>query len=161
MHTAHEGPASRDGAARHSGRWAWPVPSPHPVLRRFEVPEHDYGPGHRGIDVAAGPEASIHAVEDGVVQFAGSVAGRPVVSIRHADGLVSTYEPVSPSVHRGQRVVSGEIIGTLAEGEVAAPHCGDEHCLHLGARLAKNRYVDPLVLLGARGPSVLLPWAGR
>ena len=32
-------------------------------------------------------------------------------------------------------------------------------CLHLGAR-AGDRYLAPLLLLDARGPSVLLPWGG-
>ena len=39
--------------------------------------------------------------------------GRPVVSIDHADGLRTTYEPVDPSVGAGQRVTRGSPIGTL------------------------------------------------
>ena len=50
----------------------------------------------------------------------------------------------------------------LAEAETADaadPHCTGQDCLHLGARQA-GAYLDPLPLLGARGPSVLLPWSG-
>lgn len=147
------------GTARaEGGRWQWPTPSPHPVLRPFEAPAHAYAPGHRGLDIAvAGQGAPVRAVEAGTVRFAGSVAGRGVVSVLHADGLISTYEPVAASVSAGQQVAAGEVLGAVSAAG-PAPHCA-EVCLHLGAR-AGERYLDPLLLLGARGPSVLLPWGG-
>lgn len=147
------------GTARAEGaRWQWPTPPPHPVARPFEAPAHAYAPGHRGIDIAVpGPGTPVRAVEAGTVRFAGSVAGRGVVSVTHADGLVSTYEPVAGSVRAGQAVAAGEVLGTVAEGG-PRPHCAAA-CLHLGARVG-DRYLDPLLLLGARGPSVLLPWDG-
>ena len=60
------------------------------------------------------------AAGDGVVVFAGMVAGRPVVSIDHPGGLRTTYEPVDPSVAAGQRVARGSPIGTLLAGHRAA-----------------------------------------
>src|SRR5699024_12633574 len=79
----------RDGPARSDGaRWRWPLPPPRTVVAEFRAPEHRYGPGHRGIDIAAPAEgAEVHAVEAGTVRFSGSVAGRGVVSVLHADGL--------------------------------------------------------------------------
>src|SRR5690606_31066246 len=115
-----------------------------------EAPPHRYGPGHRGIDVSA-PEGTVRAVEAGTVRFAGSVAGRPVLSILHADGLISTYEPVTALVAEGDAVTAGQVVGQLWDGE---PHCASGPCLHLGARRGQD-YLDPLLLLGARGPSVL------
>lgn len=148
-----EGPARADGA-----RWRWPLSPPRTVVAEFRAPEHRYGPGHRGIDIAVPAEgAEVHAVEAGTVRFSGSVAGRGVVSVLHADGLVSTYEPVHGLVEAGTRVRAGEVLGTL-ESDSTASHC-EGGCLHLGARRG-GIYLDPLPLLEARGPSVLLPWQG-
>jgi murein DD-endopeptidase MepM/ murein hydrolase activator NlpD len=81
------------------------------------------------------------------------VAGRPVVSIDHANGLRTTYEPVDPSVGAGQAVARASPIGTLSAGHAGCP---DEACLHWGLRRGET-YLDPLLLL--RPPRVrLLPW---
>lgn len=148
-----------EGARGDSGRWQWPLPDPHRVVRTFEPPEHRYGPGHRGIDIAVpeGPGAPVRAVEAGTVRFAGDVAGRGVLSVLHSDGLISTYEPVEASVREGEVVAAGDRIGVIAEVGPSSSHCAGEVCLHLGARQGQE-YLDPLLLLGARGPSVLLPW---
>lgn len=150
-------PAHADAA-----RWRWPVPAPHTVLTPFEQPEHRYGPGHRGIDIAVPADgATVRAVESGTVRFSGEVAGRGVVSVRHADGLLSTYEPVRGVLEAGSAVRAGDVLGTVEHGSDTS-HCPGGGCLHLGARRGEG-YLDPLLLLGARGPSVLLPWgaAGR
>lgn len=147
------------GAAWAEGtRWQWPVPAPHEVVARFEAPTTPYGPGHRGIDVQVAGGAQIRAVEAGTVRYRRTLAGRGVVSVTHADGLISTYEPVAGTVETGARVEAGDVLGTL-EGSSPASHCGGGDCLHLGARRGET-YLDPLLLLGGRGPSVLLPWAG-
>lgn len=139
-------------------RWQWPLPAPHEVLAPYEAPAHRYGPGHRGIDVAAAPGEPVRAVEAGTVRFRGTVAGRGVVSVRHADGLLSTYEPVRATVEAGDAVEAGDVLGVLEQaGEQG--HCPGATCLHLGARRGED-YLDPSVLLGALGPSVLLPWGG-
>ena len=52
----------------------------------------------------------------GVVVFAGPLAGRGVVSIEHAGGLRTTYEPVTASVTAGASVAAGQPIGTLEAG---------------------------------------------
>ncbi|MGY5763881.1 murein hydrolase activator EnvC family protein [Brachybacterium sp. DNPG3] len=145
------------GAGADGARWLWPVGPAHPVLQAFDAPEDPYGPGHRGIDIATSPGAEVRAVEGGVVRFSGEVAGRGVVSIMHADGLLSTYEPVDAEVVAGDRVAAGQRIGTIQE---AGAHCGAAPCLHLGARRGEKAYIDPLPLLGARGPSILLRWEG-
>ncbi|MFC7466338.1 murein hydrolase activator EnvC family protein [Brachybacterium sp. GCM10030252] len=146
------------GSARaEEVRWMWPTPAPHDVVTPFDAPDTPYGPGHRGIDIAVtGEGAAVHAVDSGTVRFTGSVAGRPVVSVRHADGLISTYEPVAGEVVEGQTVRAGDVLGRITPGSTQS-HCA-QMCLHLGARRAQG-YVDPMVLLGARGPSVLLPLA--
>jgi murein DD-endopeptidase MepM/ murein hydrolase activator NlpD len=91
----------------------------------------------------------------GTITFAGQIAGRGVVVVRHDDGLRTTYEPVTPDVAAGQVVTRGTPIGTVQAG---VPHCALGPCLHWGA-LAADRYLDPLTLLrpDRRPPPVLLP----
>lgn len=146
-------------AQAQAGRWQWPIPPPPQVVHAFEAPDHPFGPGHRGIDIAAPAGGQVRSVEEGTVRFAGTVAGRGVVSVLHRDGLISTYEPVVASVRQGQIVGDGEGLGVIEEVAAAASHCTEQSCLHLGARQGEQ-YLDPLLLLGARGPSVLLPWTG-
>lgn len=146
-------------ALAEEARWQWPLDPPHQVLVPFDPPAHRYGAGHRGVDLAV-PAAPtpVRAVEAGTVRFSGTVAGRGVVSVVHADGLISTYEPVDGVLEAGVPVQAGTVIGTVEDRPELA-HCPAATCLHLGARHGED-YLDPMLLLGLRGPSVLLPWAG-
>ena len=85
-----------------AGLWARPVEGA--VTRPFDPPPDRYGAGHRGADLAGAPGSPVLAAGDGVVVFAGMVAGRPVVSVDHAGGLRTTYEPVDAVVGAGQPV---------------------------------------------------------
>jgi murein DD-endopeptidase MepM/ murein hydrolase activator NlpD len=123
------------------------------VTRAFEPPAGPFGPGHRGVDLAAAAGAPVLAAGDGLVAFAGMVAGRPVVSIDHPGGLRTTYEPVDPTVAAGQAVARGSPIGTLLAGH---PGCPAAACLHWGVRRGET-YLDPLALLRAVRVR-LLPW---
>ena len=146
-------------ALSEDARWQWPLDPPHQVLVPFDPPAHRYGAGHRGVDLAV-PSAPtpVRAVESGTVRFSGTVAGRGVVSVVHADGLISTYEPVEGVLEAGVPVQAGTVIGTVEDRPELA-HCPAATCLHLGARRGED-YLDPMLLLGLRGPSVLLPWGG-
>jgi murein DD-endopeptidase MepM/ murein hydrolase activator NlpD len=135
--------------------WAWPLAGPPPVTRGFAPPADPFGRGHRGVDLAGAPGAPVLAAGDGVVVFAGMVAGRPVVSVDHPGGLRTTYEPVDPSVAAGRAVARGSPIGTLLAGHAGCPAGA---CLHWGVRRGET-YLDPLNVL--RPPRVrLLPWRG-
>jgi murein DD-endopeptidase MepM/ murein hydrolase activator NlpD len=155
-------PASRSGVvappagSTDAGRWRWPlVPRP-PVLRRFRAPPNPYAAGHRGIDLAAAHGSAVLAVERGIVTHRGWVAGRQTVTVRHRDGLESTYEPVAPTVAVGASVAAGQQLGGVAAPVgVTGGHCGARACLHLGARRGDG-YVDPWPLLTG-GRVVLLP----
>ena len=70
------------------------------MVEGFDPPAVVWGRGHRGVDLAAAEGAQIRSAAAGTVAFAGMVAGRPVVSIDHADGIRTTYEPVEPAVIR-------------------------------------------------------------
>jgi murein DD-endopeptidase MepM/ murein hydrolase activator NlpD len=130
--------------------WSWPVAAPHPIARPFVAPETPYAAGHRGLDVRAPAGSEVRAPADGVVHFAGFVVDRPVISIRHAGGVLSSFEPVEPLVATGDRVRRGDVIGMLLPGHCATP------CLHLGARV-DGGYVNPLLFLGGLDHAVLYP----
>jgi murein DD-endopeptidase MepM/ murein hydrolase activator NlpD len=141
--------------ARADPRWSSPldpVLAPPRVARPFQPPPRPWLPGHRGVDLLGEAGASVYAAGDGVVAFAGLVAGKPVVSVRHGT-LRTTYEPVVANVRAGDPVRRGQPIGRLVLG---GSHCQLAACLHWGL-LAGRAYLDPLRLLGPRGPSRLLP----
>lgn len=153
MHGAAALPAT-PAAGPGPGR-AWPVGGPGGLLQRFDPPPARWAAGHRGVDLAASVGATVRAAAPGVVSFAGTVAGRPVVTVTHtASGnppLRTTYLPVTDTVPVGTAVTGGEPIGVLATG---VGHCATG-CLHWGL-LRGTRYLDPLALLGA-GQARLLP----
>ncbi|SCD84898.1 Peptidase family M23 [Streptomyces sp. di188] len=141
----------------------WPVGVRPHVLRGWEPPATVYGPGHRGVDLAAAPGTPVRAVADGRVSFAGRVAGKGAVSVTLTGTgdppLRTTYEPVRASVPQGAEVSAGEVIGTV---EAGGSHC-TAPCVHWGL-LRGETYLDPLSLLPPwllhRGPSRLLPVLG-
>jgi murein DD-endopeptidase MepM/ murein hydrolase activator NlpD len=144
-------------AVRAHPRWQWPV-RPAAVTRGFEAPPTLYAPGHRGIDLAAAAGAPVTAPADGTVRFVGAVAGRPVVTLDHGGGVLSTYEPVaanvsttSPTLLVGATVRAGEPIGVVATGG----HC-EARCLHVGVRI-DGAYVSPLLFFDRVPRAVLLP----
>jgi plasmid stability protein len=95
------------------------------------------------VDLAGAAGEPVIAAGAGVVAFAGLVAGRTVVSVDHAGGLRTTYEPVSATVHTGETVGLGSPLGTLDAGH---PGCPIETCLHWGLRRGAT-YLNPLLLL--------------
>jgi murein DD-endopeptidase MepM/ murein hydrolase activator NlpD len=131
--------------------YVWPVDLPH-VVRSFDPPPQPWLRGHRGVDLAAAAAAPIRAAGAGTVTYAGALAGRGVVTVTHANGLRTTYEPLTPSVSVGDHVTPGQPIGALVPGH---PGCPAAACLHWGLRDG-DTYLDPLALLG-RGPVRLLP----
>jgi murein DD-endopeptidase MepM/ murein hydrolase activator NlpD len=129
--------------------WMPPVDFPVRVGRRFDPPEFRWLSGHRGVDVCPGVGTQIRSPRAGGVVYAGKLADRNVVSVRHSDGLSSTFEPVAPAVKRGANIPAGTVVGTLEEGH-------DNDCLHWGVKVNRDLYLNPLGLL--LGNPVLKPW---
>lgn len=123
--------------------WQWPTGAPAAVLEGFDPPAVVWGAGHRGVDLALAAGSPVLAAGSGTVAFAGMVAGRPVVSIDHAGGIRTTYEPVEAVVCAGQQVAAGQVIGTLRAGHRA----DGVDALHWGARTGPKTYINPLRLL--------------
>jgi murein DD-endopeptidase MepM/ murein hydrolase activator NlpD len=140
---AAAGPAAPGPTPASAGLWTAPLAGALRVTRAFDPPATDYGAGHRGVDLAGQVGQQVLAAGAGVVLFAGRIAGRLVISVLHANGLRTTYEPVAPSVAAGQAVARGSPIGTLAAGHAGCPAGA---CLHWGLRRG-DAYLDPLGLL--------------
>jgi len=155
----HDAGIGRVKAALVRGSWVWPLAGRRVIARAFLAPPHAYGPGHRGVDLRADGGGTggadrlleVFAPGDGVIAFAGTVADRPLLTIDHGGGLVSTLEPVEALVEAGSRVRRGMRIGMLAAGGHAKPGS-----LHLGAR-AHGEYVNPLLFLSGVQRARLLP----
>jgi len=130
--------------------WEWPIADPHLVVRAYIAPAPPYSAGHRGLDIEMGSSREVHAFADGIVHFAGVVVDRPVLSIRHTGGLISSYEPVTSTLVAGDLVMRGQEVG-----EVQAGHCL-RPCLHFGVRLEGN-YLSPLNYLSGIPRAILLP----
>lgn len=116
----------------------WPVAGP--VIRPFEAPTNPYGPGHRGIDIAAPFGTPVLAAADGVVAFAGWAGSGYSVSIDHDGGLRTTYSWLSEvDVHKGDAVQAGDRVALSGNGH---PGVTPAH-LHFGVKIG-DLYVDPL-----------------
>jgi murein DD-endopeptidase MepM/ murein hydrolase activator NlpD len=163
---AHSAPSAP--SARASRESVWPVEggdgAVRPMVTRgWEPPPSPWAAGHRGVDLGASEGRAVRTAGDGRVSFAGQVAGRGVVSVELSGTgrppIRITYEPVRPSVRKGERVRAGETVAHVRGGP---SHCRAS-CLHWGAK-RDARYLDPLSLLSASllrgGASRLLPVFG-
>lgn len=123
------------------------------VTRPLDIPEQDWLPGHRVVDLRAAPGADVLASLGGRVSFVGTVAGTPVVTIRHRDGVHTTYEPVHAEVSKGESVSRGQRIGRLANAALFGDSARKPDGLSWGAWLkgtgGRKRYLDPFGLLGS------------
>ncbi len=147
---AHTG-AHAAAEAAPAALWRWPVAGGFRLVEPYAAPARPFGPGHRGVDVEPAADAVIVAPADGSIAFTGRVADRPVVTIAHADGLVTTLEPVEALWPVGTSLSRGEPVATLATGGHTA-----EGALHIGVR-RDGEYISPSALLGGVPRAVLLP----
>lgn len=128
------------------------------VVATFDPPAQRWGAGHRGVDLAAVEGEAVRASADGVVSFAGSIAGQWWVSLDHLDGVRTSYGPLRRVVvASGQHVRRGDGLGAAAGG-----HRPAGVVLHWGARRGGD-YLDPLTLLrsGSWRPALTGPGQQR
>jgi murein DD-endopeptidase MepM/ murein hydrolase activator NlpD len=145
---------------RASAGTVWIRPVDGPVVRGFEPPRTRYGRGHLGVDFAAAPGTPVRAAGPGIVVFAGRIGSTLHVVVLHVGDLRTSYDFLaSIRVHRGTRVVGGDVLGTTGGR-------GEEHdgrVLHLGLRHG-DEYLNPMTLFGAVDLSAtvhLAPLRGR
>jgi murein DD-endopeptidase MepM/ murein hydrolase activator NlpD len=120
------------------------------VVDPYRPPACRWCPGNRGVDYATTPGDPVRAAADGIVAFAGPVAGRLVIVVNHPDGLRTTYDGVAAlATLVGALVPRGATIGVAARR------------LHFGVRRG-DTYLDPGVLLAVSCPRArLVPLDGR
>lgn len=131
--------------------WMWPVAGQRSVIAPFRAPAHEYGPGHRGMDIRASPGAQLLAPTDGVVAFRGTVVDRPLLTVETDDGYVLTFEPVDSTHAPGDRVSSGAVLGVVASGGHSSAGS-----MHVGVRV-NGDYLNPLPLFATLPRAILLP----
>lgn len=132
-------------------RWKWPLSGMQAIAVPYRAPAHEFGSGHRGVDIGAAVGAEVTAPAGGIVAFRGTVVDRPLITIQHPGGLVSTLEPVMSQFAPGDAVAAGQSIGTVSTGGHAAIRT-----MHLGVRL-DGEYINPMLLFGPIERSILLP----
>lgn len=148
---APESPPGAPPGSAPVGNHLRPVPGT--VLAPADIPDQNWLPGHRGVDLDAASGAAVRASAAGTVRFAGVVAGTPTVSVDHGGGLRTTYEPVLAQVWVGEQVGRGQILGELADHVSLPGTARRDPGLHWGAVLGPpaedaERYIDPMTLLG-------------
>ena len=137
--------AQSPAAAQSSSEPVYRPPVDSPVHDPFRAPDTPYGPGHRGVEYDTAPGTPVAAVTQGTVVFAGEVAGVLWVSVRHPDGVRTTYGPMAAlAVGVGQSVTTGAVVGTTSGR------------LLLTARLDGN-YFDPAQLFADGDQVHLMP----
>ncbi|MFZ9482711.1 MAG: murein hydrolase activator EnvC family protein [Ilumatobacteraceae bacterium] len=106
-----------------------------PVSEPFEAPTCPYCAGHRGVEYSTSPGEPVTAASEGVVTFAGQVAGVRWVVVADLPGRLVSYGYLRTSVVAvGEQVAVGEVLGTSSER------------LYLGVR-QDDAPVDPAPLL--------------
>lgn len=118
----------------------WPLAGAIEVVRGFAPPATPWGAGHRGVDLAASVGDPVLAAAGGTITHATGLAVRGVVVVSHGS-LRTTYEPVAAAVAVGQRVRTGDPLGTLQRRS----HCPQRACLHWGLKRGAD-YLDPMAL---------------
>lgn len=120
-----------------------------PLVDGWDPPSSRYGPGNRGVDLAAAPGEAVRASASGTVTFAGRIGSAIHVVVLHDDGLRTSYSFLAATtVRRGEHVEQGDVVGRAA-GPV-----------HFGVR-AGDEYLDPMSVLGGGPPAVHLVPADR
>lgn len=103
------------------GRMPFPVPSGF-ISDHFGVHKHPILKGvminNNGIDIQTSPGSPVHTVYDGVVQSVVNIPGiNMVVAIQHGDYFTVYSKLAGVSVSTGQRVKTGQRIGSVASDE--------------------------------------------
>ena len=110
-----------------------------PVVDPFRMPACPYCAGNRGIEYGPRPGQAVVAMADGLVVFAGSVAGTRWLVVEHRDGLRASYGWLATmSVTRGDR-------------GARRPGAGAEHrsVLRRAARRRRGRSTPPIASAAA------------
>ena len=115
-----------------------------PVIDPYRPPPTPYARGNRGIEYATVPGTPVLAAGAGVVVFAGRVGSGLHVTVRHPDGVRTSYSFLALVLVR---------VGQHVDHRVAVGLAGAR--LHVGARRG-TAYIDPAGLWMRGPPHVFL-----
>ena len=137
-----------------SSNWSQPFSEGDtPWDSEYLAPETDYGPGHRGVDLALELDAKIKAPVSGRIAFADLVVDRPVVTIRAESGYLATFEPACTDLKLGDWVTVGSEFAWHCSPKIDYEyHC--KSCVHFSAR-SQYGYLSPDYFLTKMLPSQL------
>lgn len=114
-----------------------------PIVGPFVAPACPYCTGNRAIEFATRSDDVVRSPIDGIVHFAGSVAGRRYLTVRTDADLVTVggIGDFEPGLVRGRRVRQGEVVATAR---------GPEDPVSLSRRplIDPNVHLDPTPSLG-------------
>lgn len=137
-----------DAAAEGQFPSVWVLPVDNPAILRgygygFNPNTEDYR-FHRGLDLSAAVNAPVRAVAAGQVLEAGADDyWGGVVRLEHAEGWVTIYKCLEPTVRPGQTLAAGDLLGrviTAPAEAVQEPH------LHLEVE-QNSASLDPAALM--------------
>jgi murein DD-endopeptidase MepM/ murein hydrolase activator NlpD len=104
---------------------------------------------HGGVDLAAPAGSAIRAAAEGEVVFSGrSGPSGNLVTVRHPDGLVTSYAHAARTLVRaGQKVAEGDVLATVgSSGRSTGPH------LHFAVE-KDGQEIDPAAFLSSDPPA--------
>jgi murein DD-endopeptidase MepM/ murein hydrolase activator NlpD len=121
------------------------------VVQNFRPPPCHYCAGHRGVTVAVQEGSPVRAISDGVISFAGDVAGTTYVVLQFTPDLRLTYGRLRDresssgvAMETGDQVIRGQILGHTRS------------VVYLGVRRGIEA-LNPLPYVGARRGQLVAP----
>lgn len=114
-----------------------------PIVEPFVAPACPYCAGNRAIEFATRTDEIIRVPVDGIVHFAGAVAGRRYLTVRTDIDLITVggIGEFEPGVDRGRRVRQGQLVATARGPE-------DPVSLSRRALTDPDVHLDPTPSLG-------------
>jgi hypothetical protein len=107
------------------GSWISPLESTPTLAHDYRAPLTQFGPGHRGIDYRAKGKTNLVAPANGVIAWANMVALQPTVSIQHANGYRTAYQPACTDLTVGTPVTQGQVFAVVCDNIPAAATAAD------------------------------------
>lgn len=175
VHAEPAAAQSTSAQQANTTNWVSPLPAGNAPVKEYKGQLTRFGPGHRGVDYRVKEGQSLVSPSAGVLAFNSPVALIPAVSIQHANGYRTTFEPACSKLPVGTPLLAGQPFGTVCKPTLPIPvknpvvtgvklvlkylnpmsHCRPKLCLHFSVRHRGN-YLSPLALIDGMQPSRLL-----
>lgn len=118
-------PTAAHATAQTRSDWLSPLESTPAIAHDYRAPLTRFGAGHRGVDYRVKGKTSLVAPADGVIAWANTVALQPTVSIQHANGYRTAYQPACTDLAVGTSVSKGQVFAMVCDNIPAAATAAD------------------------------------